>query len=283
MGKILKVKDINAAFNKKEKKVSVFACFTHVKYSDNYIVYSDYSNYQNGILYYGTVYIKGNTIVIFDVKKDKENIALDYVNKIINNVNDMEYRAIDISNINDVEIVSSSNRNVGMNFLVKLDELTIPKKVVDISEEENKESIGFLYFVLIIFIFLLVGSVYIYFNKDKYLKQYDKVICTINSIDKSEEYKYIDKLYIEFNKKKELRYLRHDVSYQFYNKSDYNNFKYTNLWIDNKIESYNFNDNDLVFSYSNSDEVIENNELITSYDEVVEYFKNNGYECIEEK
>ena len=283
MGKILKVKDINAAFNKKEKKVSVFACFTYVKYSDNYIVYSDYSNYQNGILYYGTVYIKGNTIVIFDVKKDKENIALDYVNKIINNVNDMEYRTIDISNINDVEIVSSSNRNVGMNFLVKLDELTIPKKVVDISEEENKESIGFLYFVLIIFIFLLVGSVYIYFNKDKYLKQYDKVICTINSIDKSEEYKYIDKLYIEFNKKKELRYLRHDVSYQFYNKSDYNNFKYTNLWIDNKIESYNFNDNDLVFSYSNSDEVIENNELITSYDEVVEYFKNNRYECIEEK
>ena len=152
IGKILKVKDINAAFNKKAKEVSVFACFTHVKYSDNYIIYADNNDYQSGILHCGTVYIKGNTIVIFDVKQDKENIIFDYVNKIINNVNDNEYSAIDISNMTEVEIISKNDKNVGNDLLVKLDELTIPKEVVDASEEENNESLGFLYFMLIIFL-----------------------------------------------------------------------------------------------------------------------------------
>lgn len=283
IGKILKVKDINAAFNKKAKEVSVFACFTHVKYNDNYIVYADNNDYQSGMLYYGTVYIKGNTIVIFDVKQDKENIILDYVNKIINNVNDNEYSAIDISNMTEVEIVSKNDKNVGKDLLVKLDELTIPKEVVDASEEENNESLGFLYFMLIIFLFLLAGSIYIYFNRDKYLKQYDKVICTIDSSDESEEYKYSDKLYLEFDQKKELRYLSHDISYKFYEKSDYNNFKYTNLWAENKMDDYKFNDNELIFTYTNSGKTIEDYELMTSYDEVVGYYKSNGYECVEEE
>ena len=283
IGKILKVKDINAAFNKKEKRVSVFACFTHVKYSDNYIIYADNNDYQSGILCYGTVYIKGNTIVIFDVKQDKENIIFDYVNKIINNVNDNEYSAIDISNMTEVEIISNSDKNVGNDLLVKLDELTIPKEVVDASEEENNESLGFLYFMLIIFLFLLAGSIYIYFNKDKYLKQYDKVICTINSSNESEEYKYSDKLYLEFDQKKELRYLSHDVSYKFYEKSGYNSFKYTNLWAENKMDDYKFNDNELIFTYTSSGKSIEDYELMTSYDEVVGYYKSNGYECVEEE
>ena len=283
IGKILKVKDINAAFNKKAKEVSVFACFTHVKYSDNYIVYADNNDYQSGILRYGTVYIKGNTIVIFDVKQDKENIIFDYVNKIINNVNDNEYSAIDISNMTEVEIISKNDKNVGKDLLVKLDELTIPKEVVDASEEENNESLGFLYFMLIIFLFLLAGSIYIYFNKDKYLKQYDKVLCTIDSSNESEEYKYSDKLYLEFDQKKELRHLSHDVSYQFYNKGDYNSFKYTNLWAENRMDDYKFNDNELIFTYTSSGKSIENYELMTSYDEVVGYYKSNGYECVEEE
>ena len=283
IGKILKVKDINAAFNKKAKEVSVFACFTHVKYSDNYIIYADNNDYQSGILHCGTVYIKGNTIVIFDVKQDKENIILDYVNKIINNVNDNEYSAINISNMTEVEIVSNNDKNVGKDLLVKLDELTIPKEVVDASEEDNNESLGFLYFVLIIFLFLLAGSIYIYFNKDKYLKQYDKVVCTIDSSDESEEYKYSDKLYLEFDQKKELRYLSHDISYKFYEKSDYNNFKYTNLWAENKMDDYKFNDSELTFTYTSSGKTIEDYELMTSYDEVVGYYKSNGYECGEEE
>lgn len=283
IGKILKVKDINAAFNKKAKEVSVFACFTHVKYSDNYIIYADNNDYQSGILRYGTVYIKGNTIVIFDVKQDKENIIFDYVNKIINNVNDNEYSAIDISNMTEVEIISKNDKNVGKDLLVKLDELTIPKEVVDASEEENNESLGFLYFMLIIFLFLLAGSIYIYFNKDKYLKQYDKVLCTIDSSNESEEYKYSDKLYLEFDQKKELRYLSHDVSYKFYEKRDYNNFKYTNLWAENKMDDYKFNDNELIFTYTSSGKSIENYELMTSYNEVVGYYKSNGYECVEEE
>ncbi len=283
IGKILKVKDINAAFNKKAKEVSVFACFTHVKYSDNYIIYADNNDYQSGILHCGTVYIKGNTIVIFDVKQDKENIIFDYVNKIINNVNDNEYSAINISNMTEVEIVSNNDKNVGKDLLVKLDELTIPKEVVDASEEDNNESLGFLYFVLIIFLFLLAGSIYIYFNKDKYLKQYDKVVCTIDSSDESEEYKYSDKLYLEFDQKKELRYLSHDISYKFYEKSDYNNFKYTNLWAENKMDDYKFNDSELTFTYTSSGKTIEDYELMTSYDEVVGYYKSNGYECVEEE
>ena len=283
IGKILKVKDINAAFNKKAKEVSVFACFTHVKYSDNYIIYADNNDYQSGILHCGTVYIKGNTIVIFDVKQDKENIILDYVNKIINNVNDNEYSAINISNMTEVEIVSNNDKNVGKDLLVKLDELTIPKEVVDASEEDNNESLGFLYFMLIIFLFFLAGSIYIYFNKDKYLKQYDKVVCTIDSSDESEEYKYSDKLYLEFDQKKELRYLSHDISYKFYEKSDYNNFKYTNLWAENKMDDYKFNDSELTFTYTSSGKTIEDYELMTSYDEVVGYYKSNGYECVEEE
>ena len=281
IGKILKVKDINMAFNEKTKKVSVFTCFTHVKYSDNYIIFADYDNYKNGILYYGTVYIKGNTVVIFDIKQDKENIVFDFVNKITSGANDSEYSIINISNMTEVEIISKNEKNVGSELLNKLDELTIPKEVVDASEEERNESLGFLYFMLIIFLFLLAGSIYLYFNKDKYLKQYDKVVCTLSNT--SDGYKYIDKLYLEFDSKNELRYLSHDASYQFDNKSDYNNFKYTNLWTENKMSDYNFDDSKLIFTYTNSSKTIEGYELMTSYEEVIGYYKSNGYDCIKEE
>lgn len=281
IGKILKVKDINMAFNEKAKKVSVFTCFTHVKYSDNYIAFADYDNYKNGILYYGTVYIKGNTVVIFDIKQDKENIVFDFVNKITSGANDSEYSIINISNMTEVEIISKNEKNVGSELLNKLDELTIPKEVVDASEEERNESLGFLYFMLIIFILLLGGSIYLYFNKDKYLKQYDKVVCTLSNTN--DGYKYSDKLYLEFDSKNELRYLNHDVSYQFDNKNDYNNFKYTNLWAENKMSDYNFDDSKLIFTYTNSSKTIEDNELMTAYDEVIGYYKSNGYDCIKEE
>ena len=269
------------AFNEKAKKVSVFTCFTHVKYSDNYIIFADYDNYKNGILYYGTVYIKGNTVVIFDIKQDKENIVFDFVNKITSGANDSEYSIINISNMTEVEIISKNEKNVGSELLNKLDELTIPKEVVDASEEERNESLGFLYFMLIIFILLLGGSIYLYFNKDKYLKQYDKVVCTLSNTN--DGYKYSDKLYLEFDSKNELRYLNHDVSYQFDNKNDYNNFKYTNLWAENKMSDYNFDDSKLIFTYTNSSKTIEDNELMTAYDEVIGYYKSNGYDCIKEE
>lgn len=281
IGKVLKVKDINIAFNEKAKKVSVFTCFTHVKYSDNYIIFSDYDNYKNGILYYGTVYMKGNTVVIFDIKQDKENIVFDFVKKITDNANDSEYNIIDISNMTEVEIISKNEKDVGSELLNRLDELTIPKEVVDASEEENNESLSFLYFMLIIFLFLLAGAIYLYFNKDQYLKQYDMIVCSLNNIN--DDYNYSDKLYLEFDSKNELRYLNHDVSYQFDNKSDYDNFKYTNLWVENKMDNYNFDDSKLIFTYTNGSKTIEGYELMTSYDEVLGYYKSNGYDCIKEE
>lgn len=282
IGKILKVKDINMAFNKKEKRVSVFACFTHVKYSDNYIIFGDYNNYKNGILYCGSVYIKGDTLVIFDVKEDKMDIVIDFVNKVCSGTDDVEYEAINITNITDVEIVSKSDRNVGSDVLNKLDELTIPKDIVDISEEENKESLSFLYFMLVVNIFLLVGSIYVYFNKNMFFNNYDSVVCTLNGVEDI-GYRYSDKIYLEFDKKRELRYLKHDISYQFNDKSEYNNFKYNNLWVEFKIDDYKFDDDKLVFSYVNSGKLIDNYELMTSYDEVLGYYKSNGYECLKEE
>ena len=114
------------------------------------------------------------------------------------------------------------------------------------------------------------------FDNDYYLK------IQRNEINKRIA-KFGDKLYLEFDQKKELRYLSHDVSYQFYNKSDYNSFKYTNLWAENKMDDYKFNDNELIFTYTSSGKSIENYELMTSYDEVVGYYKSNGYECVEEE
>ena len=70
IGKILKIKDVNMSFNQKEKNIVVFACFSHVKYNENYIVFTNKDEYGKGILYYGTIHTKDNTIIIFDVKQD---------------------------------------------------------------------------------------------------------------------------------------------------------------------------------------------------------------------
>lgn len=283
IGKILKIKDVNMSFNQKEKNIVVFACFSHVKYNENYIIFTNKDEYGKGILYYGTIHTKDNTIIIFDVKQDKENVIFDFINKLTSNFNYAEYKVIDITNFTQAEIISNNEKNVGSDFLTKLDNLTIEKPKVDLILDEKKETLAYLYFTLIVFIILLFGAIYIYINRDIYLKRYENVACTLNNVDDELNANYSEKIYLRFNQKSELTTIKHNISYEFYNKKDYNNFKYNNMWIEYDIDKYKFDDDKLMFIYNNTDNVDDNYKLITSYDEVISYYEELGYKCFKEK
>ena len=97
-GKILKVVSNDLYGNATDKKVVVFVCFNHLKYMNKYIMFTYMDEYDKNILYYGSIYEKGKTIVIFKVRKEEEGyinkFREDYLNDI---VNDKEYQILDIS------------------------------------------------------------------------------------------------------------------------------------------------------------------------------------------
>lgn len=274
IGKTLKIKDINMSFKQKAQYVSVFACFSHLKYNESYIIYSKKDEYNKGILYMGTIHIKNDSIIIFDVKEEKQNIILDFVNKLISNEYHNEYSVIDISNINDIEIVSVSSRVISTDIINNLDNLTIEKPKIDKASEEKNETLAYLYFTLFIFIGLFACAIYFVLNQDKYFKPDKNVICTLSSYSEEVKANYEENVYLTFSKGEDLSKINRQIKYTFDSETEYNYFKYNNLWSEFNIVSYKFDDDNKTFIYNDNFTT-----LITQYDELINYYTDLDYNC----
>ena len=126
-GKILKISSNDLYGNVDERQVVVFACFNHIKYMNKYVLFTFLGEYNKKKLYYGSVHVKDDSLIIFSVKND----VINYINTFINEymqgrINTNEYQIMNISNINKVVLVSYSEMN--FDKLSELDALSIKKE-----------------------------------------------------------------------------------------------------------------------------------------------------------
>ena len=275
-GKILKVVSNDLYGNATDKKVVVFVCFNHLKYMNKYIMFTYMGEYDKNILYYGSIYEKGKTIVIFKVRKEEEEyinkFREDYLNDI---VNDKEYQILDIGMMEGVEIVSFTE--VEYDKLSLLDKKSIQRLNNIEAEENNNKKPVFLYVLLVILIVLLGGITYLYFTDDGSSND-KKLVCSIDKYDNTVMVNYKEERNILYNKKNKIVSITINDKYIFDDVDKYNEFK------DNKKEqeyfkkdgTFKYDDNLLMLMISyKGDSVIDN------MGEMKSYLESEGYSCKE--
>ncbi len=275
-GKILKVVSNDLYGNATDKKVAVFVCFNHLKYMNKYIMFTYMGEYDKNILYYGSIYEKGKTIVIFKVRKEEEEyinkFREDYLNDI---VNDKEYQILDIGMMEGVEIVSFTE--VEYDKLSLLDKKSIQRLNNIEAEENNNKKPVFLYVLLVILIVLLGGITYLYFTDDGSSND-KKLVCSIDKYDNTVMVNYKEERNILYNKKNKIVSITINDKYIFDDVDKYNEFK------DNKKEqeyfkkdgTFKYDDNLLMLMISyKGDSVIDN------IGEMKSYLESEGYSCKE--
>ena len=97
-GKILKIVSNDLYGNVDERKVVVFACFEDLKYMNNYVIFSFDGDYNKNKLYYGSIHLKEDSLVIFSVKEDTKK----YIDKFLSEYNSDKLEGFKLFDINKV-------------------------------------------------------------------------------------------------------------------------------------------------------------------------------------
>ena len=276
-GKILKIASNDLYGNATDRTVSVFAAFNHLKYMNKYVIFSYTDELDKKILHCGSIHLKSNALVIFEVNKE----VLPYIDTFVeqyldNKLDDKEYEIIDLSNISKVELVSSSSFE--FEKVHELDNMSI-KKEIDINESENgKKKPVFLYFLLFIMIILLIGVTYLYFNPDMFDIPLKELKCDSEMFNNKLDMKYIKELDIKFDKNDRPKTINGIDTYVFLDNDSYQTFKNSDKQNEyfNKKGEYKYNDNLLQLKIFYTEETV-----IDNYDELFSYLKQEGYTCQE--
>ena len=277
IGKLLKVSKNDLSGNVDDRIAAVYAAFKHNKYMNRYVIFSYVGEYANNKLYVGSVHLKENSLVVFEVRPEE----LEYINKFVtdllsNTLNPSEYEVLDISKMEKVEIVSVTEEE--FNGLNQLDAMTIKREAVVVQTEEpkKKKPVG-LYILLVFFILLLIGITYLYLNPDILKVELKSLDCTMSGYDRKIMASYNDNAIAKFDRNNELISLDREEVYKFKDEETYNEFK------DNKREEEYFKDLDFEYNDSSLELKIIHDErlIIISYEEVYKYLKSKGYSCIE--
>ncbi len=275
-GKVLKISSNDLYGNVDDRRLSVFAAFNHLKYMNRYVIFAFTDEFNKKELCYGSIHIKTNSIVIFNTDEANLTFIEPFIEQYLTgNVDSKEYEIIDISKMEKVELVSYSKKEYDK--LTELDNISIKKEIVT-ETEEPKNKKGFLWFLLIILIALLIGVTYIYFNPSVLDVELKELVCTTNEYNDEAEIPYTKEKDIKFNKQDNFKKIDTTETYKFKDDETYFEFKngeQENIYFNVKGE-YKYDDDNLELKiFYEEDSVLEN------YEDIKRYLEKEGYTCQE--
>lgn len=269
-GKILKISSNDLYGNADDRVVRVYACFEHLKYINNYVVFSIDGD---SMLYYGSVHFKNDSLVIFAVRKEIEKYVLEFLDEYMSDNID-NFKILNIDSVTKVELVSYSVMEYDKIGL--LDEKSIPK--LDVQEEVKEKSSFLSYLLIFILILFALGITLLYFKPELFAKKYKGLLCENNFYDDNIKLNYALEKDIRFDEKDKVSSVSVIKTYIFLDSKTYYEFR------DNDMGNNYFNNGEK-FKYINEElklRVFYNEDsVIDDYYEMLSYMKREGFSCIE--
>lgn len=275
-GKRIKVNDFKFKYGQDTIFINVFGAFKYKKNNNKYVVYS----YDNSKLYYGSLFIRDNELVIMLSKNDSEDLIDKFLDDILNCNNDDNFEDISLDKITGAQIIDEGviNKKIDIN---KLDELTIPKKKVQEEAVENKKkkgiSISGIFFVL----FIVVVVAFFFFNPEVIMGKDKNYVCNIKYNHKTLSIPVIEEVKLTFNGKSKIKSSMVTYDYIFKSDSEYNKFKNSGEFYKylNEGDTYKFIDKDKIYRVMFN--INDLREYFSSEDEdsILEYYNEKDYKC----
>jgi len=278
-GKIIKIYSNDLYGNVDDRQVVVFAVFMHIKYMNRYVIFTFKDEYEKNKLYFGSVHVKENSLVIFAIRNEVFKYVSEFINQYLSSsINKEEYEIKDISKIEKVELVSYNNMEC--NDLLKLDELSISKEKYTQEVEDKDRKPVFLYCLIIFLILLLGGLTYLYLNPDAFMFEYKMLNCNVLEFNNQLDMSYNKNTIVKFDNKDRVNNIEIIDKYVFSSNEIYQDFKVNNRQNDyfNIDGVYKYDDDNLELRIIYND-----NSIIESYDEMFGYLEKEGYDCVEGK
>lgn len=273
-GKVLRIFNNDLYGHVDDRQVVVFAAFIHKKYMNKYAIFVFQNEYHQNKLYYGSIHVKENSLVIFKVKPDLKNIFDDFLQQYTNG-NLLDYELIDISNLNKLEIVGYND--MPYDKIILLDDLSIPKAKVEIKQDNSSHST----FKLIIpIVILIIGAIAAYVFLTPSLLEKRVLVCSRDNYHDEMRLNFQEKLLITFTGKNHLKQYLVEENYQFRTTLTYQNFKDESrhlLYFSGTDKNYQYDDSNLhlIVSYEKN---IDANDL----SKLQHQLEQTGFECYED-
>ena len=275
-GKRIKVNDFKFKYGQETIFINVYGAFKYKKNSNKYVVYS----YDNSKLYYGSLFVRNNEIVIMLSKDDSEELIDKFLNNILSGTSDNNFETISLDKITEAQIIDEGIVTEKFD-ISRLNELTIPKEKVkqDTTQNEKKKSVSIsgIFFAL----FIIVVVAFFFFNPEAIMGKDKSYACsteynnsTLSTIVR-EEIKFI------FDGKGKIKNVTVTSDYIFNSDTRYNKFK-------NDGEFYKYMDEGDTYKFIDEEKtyrVMSNVEDLREYfstddeDSILEYYSEKNYDC----
>lgn len=276
-GKIVKLNDFKLTYGKDTVFVNIYAAFTNVKNGNKYVIYS----YDNTKLYYGSLFVRSNEIVVMGIKEGEKNVISEFIDEYLNERLSDQFKFISLNDIETIQIIEESvlDSNVDIN---KIYDLSIPKLNTleeNIVKDKKNISISAIFFV----IFLFVVAAFFFLNPEVIKGKNHKYIC-----NRSYEH---DELPANVNEEVELIFTNKNIIDTIKITADYD-FTDIDYYSEFKEKSYSYKyfkgnsgikENSDKYSYRVFYDIDTKTDyfLPTDKDELVSYYEKDGYKCSE--
>lgn len=272
-GKVLRVFNNDLYGQVDDRQVVVFAAFIHKKYVNKYAIFIFQNEYQQNKLYYGSIHIKENSLVIFKVKPEIKSVFDDFLMQYTNQQL-VDYELIDISNLTKLEVVGYNE--MPYNQILLLDDLSIPKPQIPVSDNKQTNST---FKIIIPIVILIIGAISAYVFLTPSLLESKMLTCTRESYNSNIRLNYREEHELIFNGKNNLKQYKVKETYYFRTTLTYQNFKDESrhfLYFEGNDKTYKYNDEnlELIVNYKKNNDV---NDLSKKKHEL----EQAGFTCFE--
>ena len=277
MGKIIKVNDYKFEYGKETSYAFVYGAFKYLPTGNKYVVYSvDDGNK----LFYGGLFVRGNEIVVMIGKEENvSSIVEEFINNLLEDKKDNDFSIINLDKIETIQIIDSCTyeKEVDINLLK---DKTIPKPKVTIEKEEVKTKKSPIVVIGLLLTFILIG-VFFFFNPDVITGKKIHYLCNIEYSHNKLPALVTEDIDLVFNSDNEIISINISSDYKFSDESYYKEFRDKNYFYQyfSDIDSYKFDDDNLVFRAFSSINTKEDYFMPKVIDELLLYYKNKGYNC----
>ena len=292
IGKRIKLNSFEYEFGKKPKEISVIAFFKYKKDNNLYVACCEESNVNYGIVNYGSAHIKGNSLIIIGIKEPLQEMIQELFFK-LNEGNDISdsFEIMKLDDIESIEFVTPNRIEIKSEIVKNVIDKTIEKKKEEVTVPNNKDKKKSSSPLFIILLFLIIGGgIYFYFFiylKPVETKIYKSIECTKKYNDKDYNMKIEEDNKFMFSQDDKLEYIDELSRYTFFNEDEYYDFINKGLMYKylGEEEGTGYSQDESTYSFSITKKVDATRDdylLPIEYEDVLRYYENDGYSCVEQ-
>lgn len=277
MGKIVRVDEYNITYGKETDYLKVFAGFKYKKDGNKYVIYS----HDSKNLFYGSLFIKDEKIIIMDVKSDISSVIKEFISLLLECKVSDDFEIISLDNVDSAEIIGENKLEIDSQSVLDLIDRTIPKKSEKVSIDTKKKSKKGSIIGICIFLVVILVLTFLIFNPSLFEGKKKKVVCTKNYIHTNLNAIVSENASLTFSGKDKIISIDITTDYKFTDSSLYEEFVKKNYFYQYMKDGDTYkldNDNATYRVFSSIDTEVDYF-LPTSYSDLISDYENKGYDC----